>query len=136
MGTRYEPGELDDQFKKYDTLKESVRERVVEEIGGPDDPGWERTNLWDYAQDEYFDFEYDTLEDLAKFADAAYYRVEENIDDPDWSDVKDRIVNFVLPRHVDVRRKNDFPEYLPGSYTSLATQEIVVHAVTLELVQE
>lgn len=137
METKYAPDELDAQFDTYDQMKKSAEQQVVGELGQKDESEWIRSRVWDYAQAAYYQNEPDSLEETAKLADAAYYRVEKNIENPDWSEAKNRITNFVLPGHVDVQTSGeDLPDYLPGNYTSPVTMEIVAHAISLELVSE
>lgn len=136
MDATYEPSELTDQFSRYDELKEATKKRCAKEIGESKETAWEWGNVWDWAQDTYHDYHYEDIEEQVKFADAAYYRVQSNVDQPDWSEVKQRIADFVLPRHVDVQHSDDMPDYLPGRYTFSATEEIVIHAITLEITDD
>ncbi|GAA0515578.1 hypothetical protein SAMN04488066_11585 [Halorubrum aquaticum] len=136
MSPTYEPNELTNQFSQYDELKQDTKEVCSRELGDQEEAAWEWDQVWDWAQDTYYDHHYDGVEQQAKFADAAYYRVQSNVDDPDWTEVKQRIADFVLPRHIDVQHSNDMPDYLPGSYTASATEEIVIHAITLELTED
>jgi len=129
MDPNYDFEELDEELKLYEDLKSRVNKRL-----GTDG---ENEDVWAIVQDEYIrSIENKSLEQLAKLSAAAYYSVERNLDDPDWSEVEDRIVDFVLDRHRDVRESHHISNYLPGKYTGRATQEIVIHSIYLELTED
>jgi hypothetical protein len=148
MGLTYNQDDIKEQSKVYTEFKKSVENRV-QELSDVSDSDRDKLNNWEWdqldnseeweavwatAQDIYPDIiEYESPDDLAKLAEAAYYSVEEQLDDADWTRVQDRIVDFTFCRHQDVQDAHDITAYLPAWYASDATQEIVIHAVTLEL---
>lgn len=126
MDGHFGHSELQAYVEDYQELKSKVKERIEAESEDDWAAGSDtQEEIWDVAQDQFFkSIEYDSLNDYAKLAEAAYLEVEEKTTHEDWWDVQDRINEFTL---------TDMASYLPAYYTKDAAHEIVFHAISIDL---